>query len=173
MSLLDPLEVPESRSRASTRATRRPRDAASRAAPAPVTPPPMTSTSNRSAASRSSTAPRSRASRAPLPAITHPQCRYGRHPGACTSSTWPLRDFAGEVRRALGDEGADAFRRLAAGEQALLQQRLAAEPLVGWQFKGGIDRPDDRQLRWQRGGHQFGRQYERLLDHVAVSEPVD
>src|SRR5436189_3903715 len=72
MSLLDRLEVPEARSRASTRATRRPRDAASRAVPAPVTPPPMTSTSNRSLASLLSIAPRSRALRAPLPAITHP-----------------------------------------------------------------------------------------------------
>src|SRR5260370_16049137 len=71
MSLLDRLEVPEARSRASTRATRRPRDAASRAAPAPVMPPPMTSTSNRSAASRLSVALRSRASRTPLLAI-HP-----------------------------------------------------------------------------------------------------
>src|SRR2546430_8695160 len=149
MSLLDRLEVPEARSRASTRATRRPRDAASRAVPAPVMPPPMTSTSNRSPASRLSIAPRSRASRAPLLAITHPQIRYGRRPGACTSSTQPRRDFPGEVRRALGDEGADAFRRLAAGEQSLLQQRLAAEPLVGRQFEGGIDRPDDRELRRQ------------------------
>src|SRR5215470_16271723 len=72
MSLLDRLEVPDARSRASTRATRRPRDAASRAAPAPVMPPPMTSTSNRSVASRLSSASRSRASRAPLLAITHP-----------------------------------------------------------------------------------------------------
>src|SRR5580692_2466548 len=71
ISLLDRLEVPEARSRASTRATRRPRDAASRAAPAPVIPPPMTSTSNRSAASRPSVALRSRASRTPLLAITH------------------------------------------------------------------------------------------------------
>src|SRR6266851_2182310 len=173
MSLLDRLEVPEARSRASTRATRRPRDAASRAAPAPVTPPPMTSTSNRSAASRSSTAPRSRASRAPLPAITNPQIRYGRRPGASTSSTWPRRDIAGEIRRALGDEGADAFRRCAVREQSLLQQRLAAEPLVRRQLEGGVDRPDDRQLRRQRGGHQFGRQGERLLDDIAVGEPVD
>src|SRR5437762_12620917 len=72
MSLLDRLEVPEARSRASTRATRRPRDAASRAVPAPVTPPPMTRTSNRSVASLLSIAPRSRASRAPLLAMTHP-----------------------------------------------------------------------------------------------------
>src|SRR5436305_13546817 len=72
MSLLDRLDVPEARSRASTRATRRPRDAASRAVPVPVTPPPMTSTSNRSVATLLSIAPRSRASRAPLLAITHP-----------------------------------------------------------------------------------------------------
>src|SRR5919107_3197807 len=52
MSLLDRLEVPAARSRASTRATLRPREAASRAAPAPVTPPPMTSTSNCSSRSR-------------------------------------------------------------------------------------------------------------------------
>src|ERR1700677_255899 len=72
MSLLDRLEVPEARSRASTRATRRPRDAASSAAPAPVMPPPMTSTSNRSAASRLSVASRSRASRTPLLATAFP-----------------------------------------------------------------------------------------------------
>ena len=47
-------------------------DAASSAVPAPVMPPPMTSTSNRSVASLLSIAPRSRASRAPLLAITHP-----------------------------------------------------------------------------------------------------
>ena len=45
MSLLDALEVPAARSRASTSATRRPRVAASSAAPAPVMPPPTTSTS--------------------------------------------------------------------------------------------------------------------------------
>src|SRR5690606_12874542 len=52
MSLLDLLEVPEARSRASTSATRRPRVAASSATPHPVTPPPMTTTSNSSLASR-------------------------------------------------------------------------------------------------------------------------
>src|SRR5271169_6107179 len=148
MSLLDRLEVPEARSRASTRATRRPRDAASRAALAPVMPPPMTSTSNRSAASRPSIAVRSRASRTPLLAITvPPAAELLPSPVVCTSSTWWQRDLSGEVRRALGDEGTDAFRRLAVYEQALLQQRLVAEPLVGRQLEGGIDRPDDRELR--------------------------
>jgi hypothetical protein len=51
------------------------------------------------------------------------------------------RVTSGEVRRPLGDEGADAFRRLAAGEQSLLRQRLVAEPLVERQLGGGIDRP--------------------------------
>src|SRR5688500_5670256 len=45
MSLLDRLEVPEAKSRASSRPTERPRVAASRAQPAPTTPPPTTSTS--------------------------------------------------------------------------------------------------------------------------------
>ena len=45
MSLLERLEVPAAKSLASTRVTVRPRDAASRAAPAPTTPPPMTNTS--------------------------------------------------------------------------------------------------------------------------------
>src|ERR671921_183293 len=42
MSLLERLEVPEAKSRASTRPTVRPRVAASRAAPEPTTPPPTT-----------------------------------------------------------------------------------------------------------------------------------
>src|SRR5688572_7244886 len=46
MSLLDRLEVPEAKSRASTSPTERPRVAASRAAPLPTTPPPTTSTSS-------------------------------------------------------------------------------------------------------------------------------
>ena len=46
MSLLDRLDVPDARSDASTSATFKPRDAASSAAPTPVTPPPITSTSN-------------------------------------------------------------------------------------------------------------------------------
>src|SRR4051794_23755476 len=45
MSLLDRLDVPEAKSRASTRPTARPRVTASRAQPAPTTPPPMTRTS--------------------------------------------------------------------------------------------------------------------------------
>src|SRR6478609_5592488 len=47
-SLLDREEVPEAKSRASTSATFKPRVAASRAAPVPVAPPPMTTTSKTS-----------------------------------------------------------------------------------------------------------------------------
>src|SRR5580692_1430532 len=65
MSLDDREEVPAARSRASTRPTRRPRDAASSAAPAPVIPPPMTSTSSGSAASAWIAESRLRASRTP------------------------------------------------------------------------------------------------------------
>ncbi len=50
MSLLERLEVPAAKSRASTSATRRPRVAASSAAPVPVDPAPMTTMSNVSAA---------------------------------------------------------------------------------------------------------------------------
>ena len=50
MSLLERLDVPEAKSRASTSPTDRPRVAASRAAPAPTTPPPMTRTSSSLAA---------------------------------------------------------------------------------------------------------------------------
>src|SRR5690606_10960740 len=46
MSLLDRLDVPEAKSRASTSPTDRPRVAASRAVPLPTTPPPTTSTSS-------------------------------------------------------------------------------------------------------------------------------
>src|SRR5918996_414317 len=46
MSLLDRLDVPEAKSRASTSPTDRPRVAASRAAPLPTTPPPTTRTSS-------------------------------------------------------------------------------------------------------------------------------
>src|ERR1700722_18601541 len=46
MSLEDRLEVPDAKSRASTRPTDSPRVAASSAAPVPVEPPPTTSTSN-------------------------------------------------------------------------------------------------------------------------------
>src|SRR4029450_1272091 len=56
--LLERLDVPAARSRASTRATLRPREAASRAAPAPVTPPPTTSTSNCSSRNRRRSATR-------------------------------------------------------------------------------------------------------------------
>src|SRR5215212_3954543 len=52
MSLLERLDVPEAKSRASTSATLNPRVAASRAAPAPTTPPPTTTTSNCSLPSR-------------------------------------------------------------------------------------------------------------------------
>src|SRR3954454_20009153 len=48
MSLLERLEVPAAKSRASSSATDNPRLAASSAAPAPVTPPPMTRTSTTS-----------------------------------------------------------------------------------------------------------------------------
>ena len=46
MSLLDRLDVPEAKSRASTSPTDSPRVAASSADPAPTTPPPMTRTSS-------------------------------------------------------------------------------------------------------------------------------
>src|SRR5690348_15101863 len=58
MSLLDRLEVPEAKSRASSRPTERPRVAASRAQPAPTTPPPTTSTSTSLSASAESAASR-------------------------------------------------------------------------------------------------------------------
>jgi hypothetical protein len=47
-------DVPDEKSFFSTSAQRNPRDAASRATPSPVTPPPMTTTSKVSDASRSS-----------------------------------------------------------------------------------------------------------------------
>jgi hypothetical protein len=53
-SLLDRLDVPAAKSRASTNPTRRPRVTASSAAPAPVTPAPITRTSSSSVASRAS-----------------------------------------------------------------------------------------------------------------------
>src|ERR1700722_7409107 len=65
MSLDDRDEGPAARSRDSTRPARRPRDAASSAAPAPVIPPPMTSTSSGSAASACIAESRLRASRTP------------------------------------------------------------------------------------------------------------
>ena len=65
MSLLDRLEVPAAKSRASTRATSRPRVAASSAAPVPVEPPPMTTTSKVSERSRSRSAVRCSALRTP------------------------------------------------------------------------------------------------------------
>src|SRR4051812_35155033 len=54
MSLLDRLDVPEAKSRASTSPTDRPRVTASRAQPAPTTPPPTTSTSSSAPASAAS-----------------------------------------------------------------------------------------------------------------------
>src|ERR1700729_4629530 len=77
MSLLDRLEVPAARSRDSTRPTRRPRDAASRAAPAPVMPPPMISTSSGPAASFRIASSRSRASRTPGITTAPPRPRQG------------------------------------------------------------------------------------------------
>src|ERR1700728_1181128 len=77
MSLLDRLEVPDARSRASTRPTRRPREAASRAAPAPVMPPPMISTSSGPAASFRIASSRSRASRTPGITTAPPRPRQG------------------------------------------------------------------------------------------------
>ena len=50
MSLLDRLDVPDAKSLASMSATLSPRDAASNAAPTPVTPPPITRISNVSSA---------------------------------------------------------------------------------------------------------------------------
>src|SRR5580693_6297701 len=80
MSLLDRLEVPAARSRASIRPTRRPREAASRAAPAPVMPPPMISTSSGPAASFRIASSRSRASRTPGITTAPPHPRQGRPP---------------------------------------------------------------------------------------------
>ena len=54
-------DVPDAKSAFSTSAVRSPRLAASRATPAPVTPPPMTRTSNESPASRVSAVARSNA----------------------------------------------------------------------------------------------------------------
>ena len=59
MSLLERLDVPDAISDASTRATFNPRDAASSAAPTPVTPPPITRTSNVSVANDLSASSRS------------------------------------------------------------------------------------------------------------------
>ena len=56
MSLLDRDEVPDPKSRASTRPTVRPRVTASSATPAPTTPPPTTSTCCSALASRASAA---------------------------------------------------------------------------------------------------------------------
>src|ERR1700754_1088202 len=54
MSLLERLDVPEAKSRASTRPTDRPRGAAAGALPEPTTPPPTTSTSSSASASAAS-----------------------------------------------------------------------------------------------------------------------
>src|SRR5258707_3217198 len=110
MSLLDRLEVPEARSRASTRATRRPRDAASSAVPAPVMPPPMTSTSNRSVASRLSIAPRSRASRTPLLAINIPPYGFfGRRGGTGGQALPPLQYVHRQPSGKLGQASEQPF----------------------------------------------------------------
>src|SRR4051812_42097329 len=66
ISLLDALEVPAARSRASTSPTRSPRVAASSAAPAPVMPPPMTRTSRSPEVSASMARCRAAGSSAPL-----------------------------------------------------------------------------------------------------------
>src|SRR5687768_1994519 len=63
MSLLERLEVPEAKSRASSSATDNPRLAASSAQPAPVAPPPMTTTSKVSSRIRPSAAERCSGSR--------------------------------------------------------------------------------------------------------------
>src|SRR3954449_5956345 len=65
MSLLDALDVPAARSRASTRPIRSPRVAASSAAPAPVIPPPTTSRSSSPEVATSSARRRAAVSRAP------------------------------------------------------------------------------------------------------------
>src|SRR5215213_7187583 len=66
MTLLDVLDVPAPRSRASTSPTDSPRVAASSAAPAPVIPPPTTRTSSSPDPSRSSAVRRAGGSSAPL-----------------------------------------------------------------------------------------------------------
>src|SRR5262249_21411831 len=58
MSLDDRLDVPDAKSDCSTSATRSPRNAASRAMPAPLMPPPMTRRSKRSRSRPSSAASR-------------------------------------------------------------------------------------------------------------------
>ena len=69
-SLDDFEEVPDARSRASTRAVERPRLTASRATPQPVTPPPTTRTSNSSPARRSSDLRRSNSATATAAKVT-------------------------------------------------------------------------------------------------------
>src|SRR5215211_6486423 len=66
MTLLEALDVPAARSRASTSPTDSPRVAASSAAPAPVIPPPTTSTSSPPEVSTSSARRRATGSRTPL-----------------------------------------------------------------------------------------------------------
>src|SRR3984957_12250495 len=93
MSLLDRLEVPEARSRASTSPTRRPREAASSAAPAPVMPPPITSTSSGPAVRFRIASSRSRASRTPGIRTAPPRPREGPPPpivcNRCSQSIAP------------------------------------------------------------------------------------
>src|SRR5688500_9539941 len=69
MTLLEALDVPDPRSRASTSPTDSPRVAASSAAPVPVIPPPTTSTSSSPEVSASSARRRAAGSRAPLATV--------------------------------------------------------------------------------------------------------
>src|ERR1700749_4606149 len=122
MSLLDRLEVPEARSYASTRATRRPPEAPPPPAPPPGMPPPITSTSNSVPASRPRSASRSRASSRPLVVMSRTFFGYRPHQGwrlSVPSISYVHRKRmyivnlpAGVARRGRPDAGRRCPRRL-------------------------------------------------------------
>src|SRR3954447_11615006 len=113
MSLLDRLDVPDAKSRASSSATDNPRLAASRAAPAPVTPPPITSTSTTSSATRARSARRRAGDsrvRSPSMPSTVPRwatlmARVASHPW-CGGRPGRVRDAAADVGLQVDDPGA-------------------------------------------------------------------
>src|SRR5580693_7300314 len=149
MSLLDRDEVPEAKSLASTSPTDRPRVAASRATPAPTTPPPTTSTWCSWAASAASAAARSASPSAAarlsgLSAVATPA------PGVAAAALPPLltsRTVPASSKRP------DAGQRLRGPRRGITRcGRLAPRPAVRGDHH--LDPLEFLQIRVAGGGHR-------------------
>src|SRR5215211_294079 len=134
MTLLEVLDVPAPRSRASTSPTESPLVAASSAAPAPVIPPPITSTSSSPEISTSSARRRAAGSSAPLATVEQ------RPEGGVELAMAPVEGVVDLAQLGIGRDGlsARARHRRARGGDARVQPRAGGGEHRG-AARGGLD----------------------------------